>query len=353
MKRDQYMGLDVHQATTVVSVIDAEGKRVLETMVATEAGPLRRLMDSMSGPLHVTLEECGQAAWVHEVVRTQVAEVVVCDPRRNKLLLDGSKADRVDARKLAELLRGGLLRSVYHGHEETRTLKQLVRAYETFSVDTNRAMVRIKALYRGRGIRTPGSSVYQEKQRSEWLKQLADPGMQQRAEWLYAQLDQVRQLRKQAKAGVVSEGRRHDAVRLLRTIPQLGPVRAALIVATADTPYRFRTKRQFWAYSGLAVVTHASAEYVLDQDQLVRRRKPAATRGLNRNCNRRLKSVFITAATAGVHTELYRAYLDSLQQRGIRPEMARLTLARKIATLALTLWKKGETFDPEKVNWTI
>jgi transposase len=162
----------------------------------------------------------------------------------------------------------------------------------------------------------------------------------------------VRLLRREAKTAVIAEGRRHEAVELLRTIPQLGPVRAAQIVATADTPHRFRTKRQFWAYSGLGVVTHASAEYLIDQDQVVRRRKPAATRGLNRNCNRRLKSVFIAAATAGVHTELYRDYLESLQQRGMRREMARLTLARKIATLALTLWK-GETFDPEKVNWTM
>ena len=191
MKRDQYMGLDVHQATTVVAVIDAEGKRVLETVVATEGGAIGRLIESMSGPLHVTLEECGQAAWVHDVIRRQVTEVVVCDPRRNKLLQDGSKGDRVDARKLAELLRGGMLRSVYHGHERTRKLKQLVRAYETFCVDTNRAMVRIKALYRGRGIRTPGSSVYQGTQRTGWLEQLTETGTRQRAAWLYAQLDQV------------------------------------------------------------------------------------------------------------------------------------------------------------------
>ncbi len=39
MKRDKYMGMDVHQATTVVAVIDAEGKIVLETIVATAAAP--------------------------------------------------------------------------------------------------------------------------------------------------------------------------------------------------------------------------------------------------------------------------------------------------------------------------
>ena len=62
------------------------------------------------------------------MIRPYVTEVIVCDPRRNKLLDEGSKADKVNARKLAELLRTGLLKSVYHGHKATRTLKELVRA---------------------------------------------------------------------------------------------------------------------------------------------------------------------------------------------------------------------------------
>ena len=113
--------------------------------------------------------------------------------------------------------------------------------------------------------------------------------MRQRAAWLYEQLDPVRKLRKQAKAGMLAESRHHRAITLLRSIPQLGPIRSAQIVATADTPHRFRTKRQFWSYSGLAVVTHTSAEYEFRAGRVERRSKPVATRGLNRNCNRRLR----------------------------------------------------------------
>ena len=123
MKSDKYMGMDVHQAMTVVAVQDADGKVVLETMVPTEAGAIVRLVQSLSAPLRVTFEETTQAKWLYEVVRAHVTETIVCDPRRNKLLGEGSKADKVDARKLADLLRTGLLRSVYHGHEATRKLK--------------------------------------------------------------------------------------------------------------------------------------------------------------------------------------------------------------------------------------
>jgi len=352
-KRDQYMGMDVHQATTVVVVIDAEGKKVLQTIVKTEAGEIIRLIQSLSEPLHLTFEETTQAAWLYDIVRGFVAEAIVCDPRRNKLMSEGSKADYSDAYKLAESLRGGLLRSVYHGHEEaTRRLKELVRGYETLSVDTQRTMVRIKAIYRARGIRTPGRAVYQPQQHEQWLEQITEAGAQQRARWLYEQLDHLRPLRRRAKQALLAESRKHRAVGLLRTIPQLGPIRAALIVATIDSPHRFRTRHQLWSYSGLAIITHMSAEYEVKQGQVVRSRKPVATRGLNRNCNRRMKEVFIGAATGGSQREPYRGYLQSLEAKGIRKEMARLTLARKIAAVTLTIWKKGETFDPKKLNWT-
>jgi transposase len=346
------MGLDVHQAMTVVVVIDAEGKLVLETMVATEAPAVLRLVKSLSGPLRVTFEETTQAAWLHEILRSHVTEVVVCDPRRNKLLSEGSKADRVDARKLADLLRTGMLRSVYHGHQATRKLKELARAYETFSLDTQRTMNRVKAIYRGRGIATPGRGVYQARQREQWLAKLSEAGLRQRAAWLYEQLDQLKPLRKKAKQAMLAESRAHRAVSLLRTIPQLGPIRAAFIVATVDTPHRFRTKRQFWSYVGLAVVTHMSAEYEMKAGKVVRRRKPVATRGLNRDCNRRLKEVFISAATGGSRDGCYKPYLERLIENGMRAEMARITLARKIAAVALIVWKKGKEFDPKQLNKT-
>ena len=352
MKCDKYMGMDVHSATTVIVVLDAEGKVILETIVATEAATIIRLIQSLSGRLHVTLEETTQAGWLYEVVRGFVAEVIVCDPRRNKLLEEGSKADKSDARKLAELLRVGMLRSVYHGHESTRKLKELVRGYETLSSDMQRTMVRIKALYRSRGIATPGRGVYQPQQREQWLQRLTEPGVRERVTWLFEQLDQLRPLRRRAKQAMLVESRRHRAVALLRSIPQLGPIRSAQIVATVDTPHRFRTKRQLWSYSGLAVVTHMSSEYEIQDGHVVRSRKPIATRGLNRNCNRRMKEIFIGAATGGSQTQPYRSYLLGLQQKGMRAEMARLTLARKIAAIALRIWKKGETFDPKKLNWT-
>src|SRR5262245_30954526 len=104
MKCDKYIGCDLHQATTVVAVLDGEGKVVLETIIATEAAAVIRLLKSLSGPLHITLEETTQARWMYDVVRGYVSEAIVCDPRRNKLLGEGLKsgqARRAETRRTA------------------------------------------------------------------------------------------------------------------------------------------------------------------------------------------------------------------------------------------------------------
>ena len=103
---------------------------------------------------------------------------------------------------------------------------------------------------------------------------------------------------------------------------------------------------------GLAVVTHMSSEYEMKAGQVVRRRKPLATRGLNHNCNHRLKEVFIGAATSASQHKSYESVRERLNHSGMRTEMARLTLARKIAAIALMVWKKGVEFDPKKLNAT-
>jgi transposase len=70
-----------------------------------------------------------------------------------------------------------------------------------------------------------------------------------RAELLYRQLDASQPLRQQSRRELVAEGRKHPASGFLEQIPCVGPIRAALLIAMMQTPYRFRTKRQLWAYT--------------------------------------------------------------------------------------------------------
>ena len=124
----------------------------------------------------MTLEEGTWAAWLYDVLKPHVREIVVCNPRRNALLKEGSKSDKIDARKLAELLRAGLLRAVYHGENGLQMLRELARCYLTISKDLKRVKNRLKALYHSCGICCTGKQVYAARHREQWLSKIAQVG---------------------------------------------------------------------------------------------------------------------------------------------------------------------------------
>lgn len=152
MQKILYVGMDVHQATIVIVVLNAEGETISEAIIETKNETFRDFIRGLRGELHVTFEEGTQAAWLYDLLRPHATQVLVCNPRHNKLLGPGNKSDLIDALKLAQLLRAGLLKPVYHGVSGTRALKEMVRSYEGLVFDTTQVMNRLKAIYRARGI---------------------------------------------------------------------------------------------------------------------------------------------------------------------------------------------------------
>jgi transposase len=348
MDSTKYIGMDVHKEAISIAALNSSGKLVMESIIETKAITILQLIQGLRGSLHVTLEEGTWAAWLYDLLKPHVTKIVVCNPRRNALLKEGSKSDRIDARKLAELLRSNLLRPVYHGEQGVRTLKELARSYLTISKDLARVMSRLKAIYRSWGIPCTGKQVYAPRYRSEWLGKIQEAGVRRRAEFYYQQFDALRPLRQEVRRDLLAEAKKHGATKLLREIPFIGPVRAALIVAFLQTPHRFRTKRQLWTYIGLGIETHSSAEHRYVEGKLQRSKKQISIRGLNRNHNHDLKNLFKSAATiAAAKPGPFQEFYDALVAKGIKPEMARLTLARKIAAITLVVWKKGVSFDAQ------
>ena len=176
MNQEKYIGMDVHQATISVAVMDAQGKLIMECILETKAATILEFIAGLRGTLSVTFEEGTSAAWLHDLLKPHVSHLVVCDPRRNALLKDGSKSDRIDARKLAELLHANKLHAVYHGEHGVRTLKELGRSYLTITKDLTRIMSRIKALYRSWAIPCSGATVYAPRHRDEWLAKITPWG---------------------------------------------------------------------------------------------------------------------------------------------------------------------------------
>jgi len=351
MNSEKYIGLDVHQATISIAVMDSTGKVVMESILETKGATILEFFEGLRGTLSVTFEEGTWAAWLYDLLKPHVAKLVVCNPRKNALLKDGNKSDRIDARKLAELLYLNKLSPVYHGETGMRMLRELARSYLTIVKDTARVMSRLKAVYRSWAIPCAGRDVYYRRHRDEWLGKITEAGVHRRTEQLYLQLDMLQHLRQQARRELLAESRRHPITAQLRQIPSLGPIRSALAVALIQTPNRFRTKRQLWAYSGLALETRTSGEYRYVKGQLQRSKKQISIRGLNKDHNHDLKGLFKGAATtASVRPGPLQDFYERSLAKGIKPTMVRLTLARKIAAITLTLWKKGENFDADKLK---
>src|SRR5437868_14515690 len=143
MSSEKYIGIDFHQAKISVSVLDSRSKLVMESIVETKAATILDFFARLRGTLSVTFEEGTWAAWLYDLLKPHVDKLVVCNPRKNALLKDGNKSDRIDARKLAELLRGNQLKPVYHGETGVRMLRELSRSSLTIVKHLSRVMNRL------------------------------------------------------------------------------------------------------------------------------------------------------------------------------------------------------------------
>ena len=148
MNQEKYIGMDVHQATISVAVMDAPRQADHGMPARDQGGHDCRFHPRIArNSFLLTFEEGTAAAWLHDLLKPHVSRLaVVGDRRKNALSKDGNKSDRIDARKLAELLRGNQLHPVYHGEHGVRSLKELGRSYLTITQDVTRVMNRIKAV---------------------------------------------------------------------------------------------------------------------------------------------------------------------------------------------------------------
>jgi hypothetical protein len=167
----------------------------MESILEKKAATILEFVAGLRGTLSVTFEEGTWAAWLYDLLKPHVANLVVCNPRKNALLKHGNKSDKIDARKLADRLRLNDLDPIYHGETGVRTLRELARSYLNLVKDQTRAMIRLKAMYRSWAISCAGRDVYYTRHRAEWLEKIREVGVRRRADHLYQQLDMLQHLR--------------------------------------------------------------------------------------------------------------------------------------------------------------
>ena len=345
---NRYIGVDAHLETCTLGVMGESGRRLKEQVIETNGQALRSFLLSFAGDKHICLEEGELSEWLYELLLPVAKDVVVVQPEKRK----GNKSDSRDAWDLAEALRTRRRATVvYKAPGAYRGVREAVDTHRALTREMVRIKNRLRAVFRARGIGGFGQELYDPEARKSWIEKLC-AARRRRAQLYAEELDNQLALVERAEAWLREEARACVAVKVLASAPGIGLVRASQVVATVLTPQRFRTKRQFWAYCGLAVVSRSSSDWEPKSEAGFRPKHRSLTRGLNRNHNPLLKEVFKGAALTVIQRmadiPLAHNYRRLVEEERVNPAMARLTLARQIAAVTLAMWKKQEVYDPTR-----
>lgn len=334
------IGLDVHQKRTFGSVL-RQGREVFRFEVATEAAALQEVVGAIEGIKRVVVEEGNLSDWCKRTLEGRVSEVVICDPRWNRLISEAEdKMDRVDAYRLGLLLWMGQLREVYHGELAMQQLKEAVISYWQASGDVTRAKNRLKSQLARRGLAVQSGSLYREggfeqvrrQLQSSWGQtHIADSLFEQVRFFRQQQADRLHYLRQQ-------QGRHLPVLRHLQTIPGVGPLVAVTWLAFIADPWRFSNRQKLWKYCGLAVKHTQSGGRS--------RSRPRRSQ----QYNRRLKHVLGIAAMSALRCQDGNPLTEkarTLQQEGKPAPSIRRTLSRKIAVIAWNILKDPQPYRQE------
>lgn len=316
MNNIKYIGLDAHSSTCSLCVLDSQGTELDNKTIVTNGRLLIDYLKSLGGKQIVAFEECDLSCWLFDILHKHVHQVVVCNPAENRQY-KRAKTDKLDAHNIANLLRGGYLKTVFHDGSEREKFRLLVSNYQ----DTVQETVRIKNRLRGikRRLRLfahkdkPDCAPFIQEQYNLHLK------------FLNASCDEYQQKIESSVKGFKES-------RYLMSIPGIAFIQSAKIIAQVVDPNRFSNKYKFFAYSGLVRHPRISAERRYGQVRIWG--------------NRTLKCVFKMAAHSALKGQnSLRVLYESLRQRGLCDADARNAIARKIAALSLTLWKNKQYFN--------
>ena len=318
---DYYISLDWSQAKMAIAILKRSSDETRVVELDSDVRRLKYFLRSLKGKKILTFEESTASQWLWVELHNHVDEIIVCDPYHNFLLSSGPKNDRIDAGKLLELLRGSLLKPVFHCADVFMQYRKLISTYDDVVKTGVRWKNRRSAMLRAQGKGKQSYTLDSESDRFNLA--IADSYIAQYEDAKKVYHERFKQFIGKSKT-----------LRALLSIPGIGPVGAVRIAAVVVDPARFQDKGRFWSYCGL--VKH----HKMSGGRSYGKRSP--------RYSRTLKCVFKTAALAVIESRgenSLRDYYDSLVLRGMASWNARNKVARKIAGLALSIMASGKLYQ--------
>ena len=341
MSTTYYIGADVHNNSTELA-IEKTGKITDRYTVPTTISSISNVLDSLQGTKYLAIEEGPMAGWLYRNLSGKVDKFIVSDPRRNKLITcDGDKDDRIDATKLASLLRGGYLRAVYHTDDDNRAeLKHWVALYHDRVRDAVRNINKIRARCRMYGVRIPRHVLRDPVDRLKWKLDLKNSVLRKQLDMLWIGYDATAEQTRIAKKHLIDLSKKYEIIRFWKELLGIGLIRSKTLFAYLDTPWRFKKKSNLWKYCGVGLQRTASGTDNKQSPKPARLQLPWAV-------NRKLKNAVLGAVISAIHRKdnPFRDYFERMVKDGIAPSNALHSAARKLLTVMWGMWKTNSQFD--------
>jgi transposase len=333
-----YTAIDWHKKYSAVCTMDEAGRIIKEKRIAgNHPQEFEAYFRGLEEPTAVVHEACWNWGKLYDMLEEMegVREITLAHPFKTRLIADAQiKTDKVDARALATLLRGNLVARVHLPSREARQRKNWLRQ-RLYWVRT-RTMLRNRVhalLDRQRELSLPAVSDLFGVRGMKALKalKLSEPDQQmldQDMETLELLQGHIKAIENELQA---SAG---PAEALVRTIPGLGPILGAVVVAEIDTIERFASSDKLCAYAGLVPTTYASGGKAYHGHLLP-------------HCNKWLRWALIEAAWSALSASAYfNGIYRSHRQRGKHPSVAITIVARRLCKILWSVLREQRAFNP-------
>ncbi len=340
MRKIAYLAMDVHARNCVLGDMDGNGNfRGNRSFITRENNIIKALKAIKAKKKHLIMEAGPLSNWAAQLANDHVTRVIICDPRENALIYKSSqKRDKVDTKKMCRLLRLGEFKEVYRPENDQRAIfKAAVQHYLDLRNQLSALKNKIKAMYRQWGvIDVFTDSVYSTSGRDKFLNQLTQRPIYLQLKRLYDLMDHTAAIKKTAEKSMVSLGRNYPEINEFKKMPGMGPIGAHTFDAYIQTPHRFAKTNRLWRYCRLGVTDCTSDG------------KPLGYKRLDKSGVNELKALSYRAFLSAIKgdNEVKRFYLNSLQRTHDRKH-ARLNTQRKVLSVMLSIWKKGDAYRPE------
>lgn len=329
----KYIGMDAHSSNCVLSVVDKDGTELDNVSIETNGRLLINYIKSVEGRKKLTFEECELSHWLYEILKDEVDEMLVCNPVANRDY-KRAKTDKLDARRLANLLRGGFLVPVYHDGSEREQFRVLMSGYQALVDEAVRLKNRYKSLFRKGGQMVNGEAMYNDESLLEDLDRSDLNFVGQR---LYSLLVPIEEERQKYVTEIRKVNKRFKEIRYLKTLPGIADIQAAKIVSQVIDPNRFQSKYKFYSYCGLVRQKRNSGGKDYGSKKMYG--------------NRVLKCVYKMAGKSALRGgNGLRRYYDRLRTKGVSDKNAHNAVCRKIAAISLSIMKHHRRYDDHIID---